>query len=238
MKKRICLGLLALAFGCSCMAQRGPILNFTAGLKESNKVVWLQWDADSAAEGDFFIVERSQDETHFETIGALRSTGVRGHYELTDQAPPNGTDFYRIKYTRQSKPVAGKPIGDGANASVSTAKPTVDDSTASASTTNDPAGNAPANNDSAVYSKTLQLSLSSDVDFKFYPNPVDKVFIVRTEHSLDLQILDPSGNTRLSKRLQPGIQVVNVASLESGVYILRVTDKESNRAVSQRMVKN
>jgi len=209
MKKGICLGLLALAFGCTCMAQQGPMLNFTAVLKESNKAVWLQWDADSAAEGDYFVVERGQDETHFETIGALRSTGTRGHYELTDQAPPNGPDFYRIKYMRQSR-----------------------------STESDSVGSKSTGSDSSVYSKTLQLSLSSDVDFKFYPNPVDKVFIVRTEHSIDLQILDPSGNTRISKRLQPGIQVVNVAALESGVYIIRVTDKESNRAVSQQLVKN
>lgn len=185
------------------------MLNFTAVLKESNKAVWLQWDADSAAEGDYFVVERGQDETHFETIGALRSTGTRGHYELTDQAPPNGPDFYRIKYMRQSR-----------------------------STESDSVESKSTGSDSSVYSKTLQLSLSSDVDFKFYPNPVDKVFIVRTEHSIDLQILDPSGNTRISKRLQPGIQVVNVAALESGVYIIRVTDKESNRAVSQQLVKN
>jgi hypothetical protein len=33
--------------------------------------------------------------------------------------------------------------------------------------------------------------------------------------------------------LQPGIQVINVSSLEKGVYVLRVTDKESNRAISQ-----
>ena len=154
----------------------------------------MQWDVDSALEGDYFIVERGSEEGHYETIGALRSTGIRGHYELTDQGPPNGLNYYRVKYT-------GKK-------------------------------------DTAAYSKTVELNLSGDVDFKFYPNPVDKVFIVRTEHSLDLQIIDPSGNTRISKRLQPGLQVVSVASLERGVYIIRVTDKESNRAVSQQLVKN
>jgi len=80
--------------------------------------------------------------------------------------------------------------------------------------------------------------MSGDVDFKFYPNPVDKLFIVRTEHSVDIQILDPSGTVRLSKRLQSGIQVVNAGMLERGVYILRVTDKESNRAISRQLVKN
>ena len=194
MKKGTCLTLLTLVICCASQAQHGLVINFNAVLKESNRSVSLLWDADSAFEGDYFVVERGQDEGHYETIGALRSTGVRGHYELTDQAPPNGLNYYRVKYT-------GKK-------------------------------------DTAVYSRTVELSLSSDVDFKFYPNPVDKVFIVRTEHSLDLQIIDPSGNTRVSKRLQPGLQVVNVASLERGVYVIRVTDKESNRAVSQQLVKN
>ena len=194
MKKGTCLTLLALVVCCASQAQRGPIIKFNAVVKESNRTVSLAWDADSAIEGDYYIVERGQGEGHYETIGALRSTGIQGHYELMDQAPPNGLNYYRVKYT------GGK--------------------------------------DSAVYSKTVELSLSSDVDFKFYPNPVDKVFIVRTEHSLDLQIIDPSGNTRISKRLQPGIQIISVASLERGVYVIRVTDKESNRAVSQQLVKN
>lgn len=196
MKKLTCLPLMAVAICCAspAWAQRGLIVNFAAVLKESSRVVSLQWDADSALEGDYFIAERGLDESHYETIGALRSSGIRGHYELTDQAPPNGSNYYRIKYTGRK--------------------------------------------DSAVYSKTIELSLSADVDFKFYPNPVDKVFIVRTEHSLDLQIIDPSGNTRISKRLQPGIQVVSVTGLERGVYVIRVTDKESNRAVSQQLIKN
>ncbi|GGB11122.1 T9SS type A sorting domain-containing protein [Puia dinghuensis] len=215
MKPLICLTLLAIAFSRASQAQEAPatpdstgahvhqaserpVMNFTAVVKEPTRVVWLQWDADSAKEGDYFIVERSQgdhDHNHqFETIGALRSTGTRGHYELTDQAPPNGSDFYRIKYAGSTGP--------------------------------------------AVYSKTMELSLSGDVDFKFYPNPVDKLFIVRTEHSIDLQILDQAGNIRASKRLQPGIQVIDVSTLEHGVYVLRVTDKESNRAVSQQLVKN
>ena len=66
----------------------------------------------------------------------------------------------------------------------------------------------------------------------------DKLFIVRTDHTIDLQIIDAAGTVRVSKRLQAGIQVVNVSSLEKGVYVLRVTDKESNRAVSHQLLKN
>jgi hypothetical protein len=211
MKKRTCLIFLAVACCCACLAQPASdgrdstavsdsteagnrlFIGFTAVLRTANKVV-LRWDADSSTEGDFFIVERSPDGQHYETIGAFRSPGPGNHYELTDQAPPNGVDFYRIRYDAQT----GRQY----------------------------------------YSKTVALSLSSEVDFKFYPNPVDKLFIVRTTHCIDLQILDPAGIVRLSKRLQSGMQVINVSSLEHGVYIIRVTDKESNRSISEQMVKN
>jgi len=208
MKKLTCFILLAVACCLVCQAQQAPdsapdphaaeggqpgFVSFTAVVRELNKV-WLQWDVDSAAEGDYFIVERSSDGSHYETVGALRSKGIKAHYELTDTDPPNGSNFYRIKYTGQSAPPS--------------------------------------------YSKAMLLSLSSDVDFKFYPNPVDKLFIVRTEHSIDIQVLDAGGAVRLSKRLQPGIQVINASSLERGVYVLRITDKESNRAISQQLLKN
>jgi hypothetical protein len=168
-------------------------VNFSAVVKESNKVL-LQWDVDSAMEGDYFVIERGVDGSHYETIGVLRRVGNLAHYELTDLAPPNGSDFYRIKYTGQTG--------------------------------------------QTLYSKVQQLSTSGEIDFKFYPNPVDKLFIIRTAHTIDIQIVDATGATRLSKRLQPGIQVVNISTLERGVYILRVADKESNRTVSNQLLKN
>lgn len=207
-KELTCCILLAVICSFACQAQQTSdaatdlripgagqpsFVNFTAVVRESNKV-WLQWDVDSAVEGDYFVVERSSDGSHYEAIGALRSVGIKDRYELTDIGPPNGPNFYRIKYTSQSVSIS--------------------------------------------YSKAMQLNLSGDVDFKFYPNPIDKLFIVRTGHSIDLQILDATGSIRLSKRLQPGIQVINASSLERGVYVLRVTDKESNRAISQQLLKN
>jgi hypothetical protein len=219
MQKLTCIVVVLLQF-CAriCHAQAaGPVSNptvadsarprtavaslfqsFTATPNESNRVL-LKWDIDSvvnidSADADYFVIERSPDESHYETIGVVRIVAGTDHYEVTDGAAPNGSDFYRIKYTTRT----------GAT----------------------------------VYSKPMQLSLSGAVDFKFYPNPVDKLFIVRTEHAVDLQVIDAAGAIRFSKRLQPGIQVVNVSSLEKGVYILRVTDKESNRAVSHQLVKN
>src|SRR5579863_800463 len=189
----ILLMLFCVRTGHAQQASSTRFVDFTAIPNESNRVT-LKWDTDSATEGDYFVIERSLDDSHFETIGVVRVGAGMEHYEMTDGAAPNGPDYYRIKYTAQT----GAP----------------------------------------VYSKTMQLSLSGAVDFKFYPNPVDKLFIVRTDHTIDLEVIDAAGMVRLSKRLQAGIQVVNVSSLEKGVYILRVTDKESNRAVSHQLVKN
>ena len=89
-----------------------------------------------------------------------------------------------------------------------------------------------------IYSKTMQVALSADVDFKFYPNPVDKLLIIRTSHNIEIQIMDALGTLRMSKQLQPGLQVVNISTLEKGSYVLKVADKESNRIVSEQLLKN
>jgi hypothetical protein len=89
-----------------------------------------------------------------------------------------------------------------------------------------------------AYSKTVVVTLSADVDFKFYPNPVDKLLIIRTGHNIDIQISDAVGTVRFNKELEPGLQVLNVSALEKGSYILRIADKQSNRVVSEHLLKN
>ena len=88
------------------------------------------------------------------------------------------------------------------------------------------------------YSKMLQVNLSEDVDFKFYPNPADKLLIIRTGHNIGIQILDVTGSIRINREFQPGLQVINVSSLEKGSYVLKIADKESNRVVSEQLFKN
>ena len=169
------------------------LINFSCEIKNRN-TVGLYWKADKIGEGDFFIVERSYDGIHFETVGILKITDTSTQYGLLDNSPLNGTDFYRIKYS-------GKQGNIG-------------------------------------YSKMLQVNLSADVDFKFYPNPADKLLIIRTGHNISIQILDVAGLVRINKEFQPGLQVINVSSLEKGSYVLKIADKESNRVVSEQLFKN
>jgi hypothetical protein len=76
------------------------------------------------------------------------------------------------------------------------------------------------------------------IDLKFYPNPADKLLIVRTSHAIDVQVLDAVGTVRLQKQLQPGLQVINIAFLEKGTYVLNIADKESNKVISEQLLKN
>ncbi len=88
-----------------------------------------------------------------------------------------------------------------------------------------------------VYSKILQVS-SGKADFKFYPNPVDKLLIIETEHFSDLQILNTSGVVLMNKQLQSGVQIVNLSSLEKGDYILRATNRLNNKVILEHLLKN
>jgi hypothetical protein len=168
-------------------------INFSCNTSDAKKVS-IQWEVDSITEGDYFIIERSNEGGPYESIGALRATVMNTHYDLMDSAPPNGSNFYRIRYADKA--------------------------------------------DRKIYSVVKQVAISGDLVFRFYPNPVDKFLIVRTEHLIDIQVIDAFGSVRLSKRLQKGIQVLDTGSLERGTYILRVIDKESNRVVSNQLLKN
>ncbi len=167
--------------------------HFSCVVKDHNRVL-IQWNAANMEEGDYFVVEHSNDGNHYETVGALKAVSNTPQYELTDNAPFSGSNFYRIKY-------AGK-IGEPG------------------------------------YSKALQVILSQNTAFKFYPNPVDKLLIIQTDHPVSIQILNSLGTVRISKQLQPGVQVINVSTLDKGNYLLRVTDKESNRDMIEQLLKN
>jgi hypothetical protein len=87
-------------------------------------------------------------------------------------------------------------------------------------------------------SNTVQANLAGDMTCKFYPNPVDNVLIVRSEQPLDLVISDATGKLRLSLKLQAGLQTVDVSSLDKGLYIITLTQVESGRKITEKLIKN
>ena len=170
-----------------------PFKEISVSIRSGNNLR-IQWETDYLSNGEYFIVERSADELHYETVSVLKITDTLSHYELSNATPQGGNYFYRIKWMDKS-------------------------------------GNY-------VYSQVVPVRISSDFEFKFYPNPADKLLIVRTAHPIEVEVLDAFGAIRLTKELTSGLQVLNVASLEKGNYILRVADKESNRIISSQLLKN
>ncbi|HVY74331.1 MAG TPA: T9SS type A sorting domain-containing protein [Puia sp.] len=90
----------------------------------------------------------------------------------------------------------------------------------------------------SFYSKTISVLGSAVSDFRFYPNPVDKLLIIRCVHPLIIQIMDAYGTVWFTQEVNAGMQIVNVSTLQKGNYILKVTDRETNRSRSEQLIKN
>jgi hypothetical protein len=88
------------------------------------------------------------------------------------------------------------------------------------------------------FSKTVDLNAVPAADFRFYPNPVDKLLIIRSSHPLSVQVLDAYGIIWFTQEVDAGMQIVNVSVLQKGNYILKAKDKSTNTVISEQLVKN
>jgi hypothetical protein len=88
------------------------------------------------------------------------------------------------------------------------------------------------------YSKTIPAIIAGDITFRFYPNPVDNILIIRSEFPLDVQIVDQNGKVRLTHNKLQGLQTLNVASLEKGMYVLRISNLTTGITSQERLLKN
>lgn len=93
------------------------------------------------------------------------------------------------------------------------------------------------NGNRSFYSTALEATPVSDISLRFYPNPVDKVLIVKTEMGVDVQISDNYGKALIAERIPAGIKVIDVAALEPGIYVITLVQKDSNRIISEKLVK-
>ena len=80
--------------------------------------------------------------------------------------------------------------------------------------------------------KQFPLPLPASATFKFYPNPVDHVLIVRSESALDVVIADATGRIRITQSRVQGLHAINVSSLEKGIYLIRFINKHTNLVYS------
>lgn len=87
-------------------------------------------------------------------------------------------------------------------------------------------------------SPVVNASVAGDLSCKFYPNPVDKLLIVRSELPVDIQLTDAFGKTRITQKSSGGLQLVDVSLLEKGLYIITLTQRDSNKTFSEKLMKN
>lgn len=88
------------------------------------------------------------------------------------------------------------------------------------------------------YSKIVSALIAGDISFRFYPNPVDNILIIRSEGSLDVQVMDATGKVRSSHNRLQGIQTINVSSLEKGIYYLRINNRSTGITTQEKLLKN
>lgn len=93
-------------------------------------------------------------------------------------------------------------------------------------------------NGTELYSQPVTVLVPGATFFRFYPNPADRLLILRADGPVDVQVVDGFGKQRITKTLSGGPQVIDVSFLEKGVYILRITDKVSGRQQYDKFLKN
>ena len=88
------------------------------------------------------------------------------------------------------------------------------------------------------YSTVASYYIAGNLSFKFYPNPVDGILIIRSEAPLDVQIVDNNGKMRITEPKVQGLRTINVSTLEKGIYLIRFTNKLTNVMSQEKLVKN
>lgn len=88
------------------------------------------------------------------------------------------------------------------------------------------------------FSRTVNMNSGPVADFRFYPNPVDKLLIIRSSHALSIQVMDAFGVIWFGQDVDAGMQIINVSALQKGNYILKATDKFTNAVIAEQLVKN
>lgn len=77
------------------------LLSFDATKVDDNRA-WLNWQTAGQEQTDYFEVERAADGKTFTAIGRIEATGNISAYQLYDNAPLRGINYYRLKWVEQN----------------------------------------------------------------------------------------------------------------------------------------
>lgn len=89
-----------------------------------------------------------------------------------------------------------------------------------------------------AYSKPVETLIAGDISFRFYPNPVDNILIIRSEAVADIQVVDAVGKQRIGINNLQGLQTLNVSGLEKGIYFLRINNHSTGLLTQEKLLKN
>ncbi|MBV4357410.1 T9SS type A sorting domain-containing protein [Pinibacter aurantiacus] len=92
--------------------------------------------------------------------------------------------------------------------------------------------------DTARYSSIQSINVKGIFACKFYPNPVDNLLIVKSDKNIMLYITDMNSKIRITKSIAQGIQFVDVSNLEKGYYIITLIQKDDNKWITDKLIKN
>lgn len=76
------------------------LISFTADC--NNYYAQIKWTTAEESKNGYFIIERTKDGVHFETIAMLKNSAINGpssvahEYSIVDGSPLNGISYYRI----------------------------------------------------------------------------------------------------------------------------------------------
>lgn len=90
----------------------------------------------------------------------------------------------------------------------------------------------------SMYSQVITASIEGRIFCKFYPNPVDKLLILRSDYKIEIKITDALGKILILQYLQPGLQIVDVSCLKTGMYIITIIEHEFNHIIVKKLLKN
>jgi len=93
-------------------------------------------------------------------------------------------------------------------------------------------------NGDSFYSDSSSVNIPGSTLVNFYPNPMDNVLIIRSAFAADILITDAMGKNRVTRSIGVGPSVIDVSTLEKGVYLLRISDKASGQQQVEKIVKN
>jgi Secretion system C-terminal sorting domain len=88
------------------------------------------------------------------------------------------------------------------------------------------------------FSDSIEVNIPGSSFISFYPNPADNVLIIRSAFHADILITDGIGKARISKSIGVGPSIIDVSTLEKGVYLLRITDKVTSQQQVEKILKN